>query len=132
MSEELPVINGNPIQLRQMMDNLISNSVKYTPMGGEITVSADKENGQVIIRVADTGPGIPVEDQSRIFEKFYRAKNVEAGIPGTGLGLAITKSIVDNHRGRIWVESEPGKGSTFTVVLPIAQDEPEKIKEKVN
>ena len=119
--EKLATLNANPLQLRQVMDNLIGNAIKYTPIGGKIMISAYIENGQVIIRVKDNGPGIPPNEHSKIFEKFYRAKNIEAGTPGTGLGLAITKSIVDNHRGRIWVDSTIGEGSSFIVVLPIAE-----------
>lgn len=115
---ELPLINGNSLQLRQMMDNLLGNAIKYTPVGGMISVSIDLEDGQIIIQVTDSGPGIPVEEHAKIFQKFYRAKNVDKSVPGTGLGLAITKTIVDNHRGRVWVNSQIGKGSTFVVVLP--------------
>ena len=81
-----------------------------------------EEGNQVILHVADNGPGIPLEEQGRIFEKFYRATNAPNGVPGTGLGLAIVKTIVDNHRGRIWVDSKPGKGAVFTVVLPVAKE----------
>jgi PAS domain S-box-containing protein len=112
-------IRGNPIRLRQMMDNLIGNAVKYTPEGGEISVELEEQSEQIIIRIADNGPGIPPADQAHIFEKFYRATNVPKGVGGSGLGLAIVKSIVDNHHGRIWVESIVGKGSTFVVVLPM-------------
>lgn len=73
---------------------------------------------QVIIEVRDTGPGIPKNEQSRIFEKFFRASNAPEGVAGTGLGLAIVKSIVDSYQGRIWVESKLGEGSSFFVVLP--------------
>ena len=121
IEENIPAVYGNPIQLRQMMDNLIGNALKYTPVGGEIAVKAMVEDGQAIIQVLDNGLGIPSEEQYRIFEKFYRAKNVQAEVPGTGLGLAITKSIVDNHRGRIWVDSILDQGSTFTVVLPVGE-----------
>jgi two-component system phosphate regulon sensor histidine kinase PhoR len=120
ISKNLPLVNGDPLQLRQMIDNLLGNAVKYTPSKGKIHVVAKQEDDQVVIQVTDSGPGIPLEEQTKIFEKFYRAKNVDEKIPGTGLGLAITKSIVENHRGRIWVKSEVGKGSTFSVVLPIA------------
>lgn len=115
---ELPLVKGNALQLRQMMDNLLGNAIKYTPVGGMINVSADQEDGQVIIQVTDSGPGIPAEEHAKIFQKFYRAKNVDKSIPGTGLGLAITKTIVDNHHGRVWVNSQLGKGATFVVVLP--------------
>ncbi len=115
--EDTPPVRGNPIRLRQMMDNLIGNAIKYTPEGGDITVRLFTADDQVVFEVSDTGPGIPVEDQPHIFEKFYRGGNV--GAEGSGLGLAIVKSIVDSHQGRIWVNSTPGNGATFTVVLPI-------------
>ncbi len=116
--DETPPVRGNPIRLRQMMDNLIGNAIKYTPEGGEITVRLFTADDQVVFEVSDTGPGIPVEDQPHIFEKFYRGGNVAAQT-GSGLGLAIVKSIVDSHQGRIWVNSAPGRGATFTVVLPV-------------
>ncbi len=116
---DIPPIRGNPIRLRQMLDNLIGNAIKYTPEGGDITVEMEVQGEQVIIRISDNGPGIPPADQPHIFEKFYRASNVPKGVGGSGLGLAIVKSIVDSHQGRIWVESLLGHGSTFTVVLPI-------------
>lgn len=118
IDEGLPVIRGNPIRLRQMTDNLLVNAIKYTAEKGTITVNLHLEDSQVIFEVADTGVGIPPTDQPHIFEKFYRASNAPKGTPGTGLGLAIVKSIVDNHLGRIWVESTVGKGTKFTVVLP--------------
>jgi signal transduction histidine kinase len=121
-SDDLPTVMGSRTQLRQLVDNLIGNAVKYTPVGGEVRVMITEEQKQLILHVADNGPGIPLEDQNHIFEKFYRASNVENGVPGTGLGLAIVKTIVDNHRGRIWVESKPGEGSGFTVVLPIVKE----------
>jgi signal transduction histidine kinase len=92
--------------------------MKYTPAGGEVQVELRPEGDQVILRVNDTGTGIPPNDQPHIFDKFFRASNVPAEIPGSGLGLAIVKSIVDNHYGRIWVESTLDQGSTFFVVLP--------------
>jgi len=120
LPENLPRVLGNPIRLRQMLGNLIGNAIKFTPASGRITVSGRQEGGQVILQVADNGPGIPSSDQPYIFDKFYRASNVPADTPGTGLGLAIVKSIVENHQGRIWVDSTLGQGTTFTVVLPIA------------
>jgi two-component system, OmpR family, phosphate regulon sensor histidine kinase PhoR len=119
LPEEIPPIRGNPIRLRQMLDNLIGNAIKYTPEGGEISISIEVQTDQDILRISDNGPGIPPNDQPHIFEKFYRASNVPKGVGGSGLGLAIVKSIIDNHQGRIWVDSLLGQGSTFTVVLPI-------------
>jgi two-component system phosphate regulon sensor histidine kinase PhoR len=114
----LPHIFGNPLRLRQMVTNLISNAIKYTPVGGRICVRAYVKSDQLILEVSDNGMGIAAADQPYIFDKFYRGENTLEDIPGTGLGLAIVKSIVNNHQGRIWVESQLGKGSTFTVVLP--------------
>lgn len=115
---ELPILRGNPLRLRQVMDNLLVNAIKYTPNKGKITVGLHSESGQIIFDVADNGIGIPGQDQLHIFEKFYRADNAPKGTPGTGLGLAIVKSIVENHGGRIWVESVLGEGTKFVVVLP--------------
>ncbi len=114
----LPLVLGNPIQLRQMLNNLISNAIKYSPVGGTISILTRFKGGQIIIQVSDNGKGIPTEEQPFIFEKFYRASNISADHPGTGLGLAIVKSIVENHNGRIWVDSTPGQGAAFTIVLP--------------
>ena len=113
----LPALRANPIRIRQMIDNLIGNAVKYTPVGGKVTVDVHAEDRQIIFEVKDTGPGIPREEQVRIFEKFYRASNV-SGTKGSGLGLAIVKSIVDSYHGRVWVESSENDGSCFFVVLP--------------
>jgi two-component system phosphate regulon sensor histidine kinase PhoR len=121
--EGLPQVLGNPIRLRQMVSNLLNNSIKYTPKGGEICIRIKAEDRQMILQVADNGPGIPPGDQPYIFDKFYRGSNVTGEIPGSGLGLAIVKSIVENHQGRIWVDSAPGEGTTFTVVLPIYDEE---------
>ena len=118
---DIPPIRGNPIRLRQMLDNLVGNAIKYTPEGGEISVEMEVQGEQVILRISDNGPGVPPADQPHIFEKFYRASNVPKGVGGSGLGLAIVKSIVDSHQGRIWIESLLGQGSTFTVVLPLSQ-----------
>ncbi len=116
--EGLPHILGNPVRLRQMLENLVANAINYTPKDGEIRVTTRSESEQVIIAVSDTGPGIPHADQPYIFDKFYRASNIPPDTPGAGLGLAIVRSIVENHQGRIWVSSTPGQGSTFTIVLP--------------
>ena len=121
--DKLPTVLGNPVRLRQLMGNLIGNAIKYTPAHGNIIVRGHAEEGQIIIQVTDNGPGIPPTDQPYIFDKFYRASNVPMDTPGTGLGLAIVKSIVDNHLGRIWVDSVVGQGSTFTVVLPVTEHE---------
>jgi two-component system NtrC family sensor kinase len=118
VAEKLPLLRGNPIRLRQMVDNLVGNAIKYTPEGGALDIRLQPQGNQIIFEVRDTGVGIPPTDQPHVFEKFYRASNTPKGTPGTGLGLAIVKSIVDSHEGRIWLESLPGQGTKFTVVLP--------------
>ncbi len=113
----LPALRANPIRIRQLIENLLGNAIKYTPDGGKITVVVRAEDHQIIFAVNDSGPGIPRDEQLRIFEKFYRASNV-AGTKGSGLGLAIVKSIVDSYHGRVWVESTVNEGASFIVVLP--------------
>jgi two-component system NtrC family sensor kinase len=121
IAQNLKVLRANPIRIRQMLDNLVGNAIKYTPVDGSVNVSMSMQGDQIIIKVEDTGLGIPPEEQGRVFEKFYRATNAVGGAEGYGLGLAIVKSIVDSHQGRVWVESVVGKGSAFIVLLP-AQD----------
>jgi two-component system NtrC family sensor kinase len=118
IAKDLPILRGNPIRLRQLMDNLLVNATKYTPVNGKISINLRAEANQIIFEVIDTGVGIPPADQAHIFEKFYRASNAPKGTPGTGLGLAIVKSIVDNHQGRIWLDSVVNKGTKFVVVFP--------------
>jgi PAS domain S-box-containing protein len=118
------VVAGDAALLRQMVANLVDNAIKYTPSGGSVTVGLSVEDAQALIRVTDTGIGIAAEDQVRLFEKFYRIKRRDtADIQGTGLGLAIVRSVVERHGGRVWVESELNKGSTFHLLLPLAESE---------
>lgn len=111
-------LRANPIRIRQMTDNLIGNAIKYTPQDGRVRIILSMQENQIVLRIADSGPGIPPEEQARVFEKFFRASNRPRGVEGSGLGLAIVKSIVESHHGRVWVESQPGAGSTFVVLLP--------------
>jgi len=111
-------VTGDERRIRQVIFNLLSNAVKFTPAGGAVDVRATRVDGEVRVSVADTGPGIAAEDHERIFEEFQQT---EAGVEqreGTGLGLALSKRLVELHGGRIWVDSEPGKGSTFVFTLP--------------
>ncbi|HQJ10661.1 MAG TPA: ATP-binding protein, partial [Anaerolineae bacterium] len=111
---------GDRTLLRQAIANLVDNAVKYTPAGGTVTVGMDLSENVAIVRVSDTGIGITPENQVRLFEKFYRIKRRETtDIAGTGLGLALVKSIVEHHHGRVWLESELNKGSTFYIALPL-------------
>lgn len=117
--EGLPAVIGDGEKLAQVMINLLDNAIKYTPDSGRIVIEAKPSADKIRISVADTGIGIPGKDLSRIFERFYRvdrARSRELG--GTGLGLSIVKHIVEAHGGKVSVESEPGKGSRFTVSLP--------------
>lgn len=117
---DLPPILANKRTIEEVIANLLTNAVKYTPEGGTVTVSAEAERDYVHISVKDTGFGMTAEDLGRIFERFYRVKNDRTRfIAGTGLGLAIVKSIVEAHHGSVKVESEIDRGSTFHVLLPV-------------
>ena len=107
-------------RMNEVLGNLLSNAVKFTPQGGAVTLHAEQADGSVVLEVRDTGAGIPEAQLPYIFEKFYQADNQAAASQrGTGLGLAIAREIVDAHRGSISVESTPGVGTTFTILLPI-------------
>jgi len=127
--DDFPVIRADPGRLRQVLNNLVSNALKYSPLGSTVTLRAhERGRDQVIVEVIDEGLGVPADQAGRLFQKFERVRSPEhLKIPGTGLGLYICKGIVEGHRGRIWVESEPGQGSTFAFTLPVdpALQEPE-------
>ena len=114
-------IVGDERRVRQVIFNLLSNAVKFTPSGGSIAVTATQAGGEVQVSVRDTGPGIAPEDQARIFEEFQQAEAGKEQHEGTGLGLALSRRMVELHGGRIWVDSQPGSGSTFTFTLPVEQ-----------
>jgi signal transduction histidine kinase len=116
---DVDVVNGDERRIKQVIFNLLSNAVKFTPAGGEVDVSATRANGEVRVSVADTGPGIAPEDRERIFEEFQQTETGGVQHEGTGLGLALSKRFVELHGGRIWLESEVGRGSTFTFALPM-------------
>jgi signal transduction histidine kinase len=116
---EVDTVTGDERRIRQVVLNLLWNAVKFTPPGGAVDVHAARVDGEVRISVADTGPGIAPEDQTRIFEEFQQAAAGREQREGTGLGLALSKRLVELHGGRIWVESEQGKGSTFVFTLPM-------------
>jgi signal transduction histidine kinase len=110
-------IRGDPRSLDELASNLIDNAVRYTPAGGTVAVEVDAGEAGAALSVRDTGPGIPAEDLERIFEPFYRGQ-AQKSIPGTGLGLPIVKRIAERHGGRVEVETAPGRGSLFRVLLP--------------
>lgn len=121
-AEDLAVVMGDAALLRQSITNLVDNAIKYTPSGGTVTVGLSVRDNQAIIRVSDTGIGIAPADQVRLFEKFYRVKRRDTmNVQGTGLGLAIVKSIVERHGGKVWVDSELDRGSTFYISLPLSE-----------
>ena len=117
VTPSLPRLRGDRKRLRQVLQNLLDNAVKYSSAGGEVRVRTYSSNGAVRIEVSDDGPGIPYEDQRLIFEKFGRSSGSESK-PGTGLGLFIARSIVEAHGGTLDVESMPARGSTFVLKLP--------------
>jgi signal transduction histidine kinase len=116
--EQLPPVRADRHRVMQVLSNLIGNSLKFTPQGGSITVSAKPQDGHVLFSIVDTGPGIPREHLSDIFSPYWQAKRTER--MGAGLGLPIAKGIVEAHGGRIWVESEQGRGTQFYFTLPHA------------
>jgi signal transduction histidine kinase/HAMP domain-containing protein len=119
---KLGELTADERKFKQILLNLLSNAVKFTPDGGRIDVSARRENDNVVIAVHDTGIGIAAQDQAAVFEEFRQVgRDYTSKHEGTGLGLALTKKFVELHGGRIWLESEPGKGSTFTFTIPIKQ-----------
>jgi signal transduction histidine kinase len=117
---ELPFLLANRVNIEEVVSNLITNAIRYTPEEGQVRVSAETDSECLIIRVKDNGIGIAPEEVEHIFKRFYRVKNDQTRhIDGTGLGLPIVKSIVEAHNGSISVSSQPGVGSTFIVRLPI-------------
>lgn len=115
------VVKGDPVRLSQLLSNLIDNAIKYTGRGGRVELSLDIDGGEAVIRVKDTGMGIPASDIPYIFDRFYRVNQARSGDEGgAGLGLSICREIATSHGGRITVASEPGFGTTFTATLPLA------------
>jgi PAS domain S-box-containing protein len=120
-TEPVAPIAGDAARLSQLLDNLVSNGIKFTPAGGSVSVTLAANGGSAVIDVSDTGIGIPSGERPRLFERFFRSTlATERAIQGTGLGLSITKDIAESHGGRIDCESTEGKGTTFRVELPFA------------
>nr|CAA9296908.1 sensory box histidine kinase/response regulator [uncultured Armatimonadetes bacterium] len=116
----LPWVRGDSDRLAQVVNNLLSNAVKFSPSGATVQLSCEAQDKEVVVSVRDRGPGIPQEAQGRLFQKFYRVDSSSTRqVGGTGLGLAIAKAIVEQHGGRVGVESHPGEGSTFFFALPV-------------
>ena len=120
----LDIVTGDERRIRQVIFNLLSNAVKFTPRGGLVDVAATQSNGEVRVSVADTGPGIAAEDLDRIFQEFQQTEGGARHHEGTGLGLALSKRFVEMHGGRIWCDSDVGRGSTFVFSLPVSEARP--------
>lgn len=120
--KELPLIMGDAERIGQVIINLLSNAIKYSPRNSSIAITAGQQAESIVVSVKDQGSGISIEEQEKIFERFYRVtSNNMHTYPGMGLGLYISSQIIERHKGRIWVESEPGKESAFYFTLPILQ-----------
>ncbi len=118
LPDSIPIIRGDGQRLEQVMLNLMTNAVKFTPEEGNITIRVRKEDTGLVISVRDNGIGIPKEEQDRLFKPYSRLSADRQHHPGLGLGLALSKQVVELHGGRIWVDSEQGKGSTFSFFIP--------------
>jgi signal transduction histidine kinase/CheY-like chemotaxis protein len=124
VAPEVGLLNADRLRFRQVVLNLLSNAVKFTPEGGQVDVRAFIRDQDLVVLVADTGVGVPAEDRERIFDSFQQGTRLSGQAEGTGLGLTLTKRILELHGGRIWVDSEAGKGSTFGFALPVGSEEP--------
>jgi signal transduction histidine kinase len=119
LPKTLPPLRADPIRLERILHNLVENAVKYSP-GGEVRVSARRDGKNLVIEVHDQGYGISLEDQAKLFQPFQRIRQAETdGIKGIGLGLLVCRSLVEAHGGRIWLESQPGQGTTIFFTIPI-------------
>jgi signal transduction histidine kinase len=122
--DSLPPVRGDKERLSQLVGNLISNALKFTPAGGSVIARTFVDDGRAVVEIADTGIGIPVGEHSRLFQRFFRSSTAtEQAIPGTGLGLVISRAIAEAHGGTIGVTSLPGEGTTFRVEIPLERDE---------
>jgi signal transduction histidine kinase len=124
IDERLGRLRGDERKVKQVLLNLLSNALKFTPEGGRITVSARVHDEVAEVSVTDTGVGIAPEDQEAVFEEFRQVGASAAKQEGTGLGLALSRKFIELHGGRIWVTSAVGVGSTFTFTLPVRREEP--------
>jgi two-component system sensor histidine kinase KdpD len=123
LQDALPAADADFDLVQQVLKQLLDNALKYSPPGSPLTISARRDDGRVVVSVADRGSGIDEREQMLIFDKFFRAREHRFRVPGTGMGLAIAKGIVEAHGGKIWVTSEPGQGSMFSFALPVRRVE---------
>jgi len=120
---DLPPVEADPVQIGQVLSNVIENAVRFSPKGSEIHITAARWRSAIQVRVTDQGPGIPPDDRDRVFEEFYR-RDAGAGRGGTGLGLSIARAVLVAHGGSIWASAAPGGGTAVSFELPIALDDP--------
>lgn len=118
---DLPRVRADPERVRQALDNLISNALNYASAGGDVVVSARSDDRELVVSVTDSGPGIPLDEQERIFEVGMR---LDSARPGSGLGLAVSRAIAEAHGGTLTVDSTPGKGAIFSLTLPLERGAP--------
>ncbi len=119
----MPQVSIDVEKIRLSVQNLLDNALRYTPAGGSVTISLNRDKKDVEFSIKDTGLGIPKDQQNRVFAKFFRAANVmRTDTEGSGLGLFIAKNIIEAHDGRIWFESEENRGSAFHFTLPIKEE----------
>lgn len=125
-ADDLPATQADPLRLQQVLTNLINNALKFSPAEGVVRVAVERRGPELLFAINDQGRGVAPEDHARIFERFYQSdSNVRSRTGGYGLGLSIAKLIVEQHGGRIWVDSQPGEGATFSFTLPIKDDDVE-------
>jgi two-component system sensor histidine kinase BaeS len=120
VDEDVPIASIDPKRFRQVIANLLSNAVRYTPSDGAIDIDIRAEGDQIEVGISDTGPGVSTEDLPHLFERFYRGDPARNRTGGSGLGLAIAKQWVEAHGGRIWAENRPTGGAKFTFRVPLA------------
>jgi len=118
IADDVPSVTVDEMQIDQVLTNLLENAARHSPPGGDIRLSVEQAGDDVVVRVADDGPGVAPEERERVFEAFYRGASIPDS-PGTGLGLAIANAIVTAHDGRVWIEDTPGGGATFAFEIPV-------------
>jgi signal transduction histidine kinase len=116
--EDFPSVSGDETRLEQVLSNLVSNAIKYSPQGGEIRIHGQIRSAQVIVCVSDEGPGVAPDDIPHIFDRFYRSSNAKRTTKGAGLGLYLARAVIEAHGGRIWVDPRPGDGARICFSIP--------------
>src|SRR5262249_11391367 len=126
LESNLPEVAADGPRVGQVLSNLLSNAIKFTRQGGKVVVSAREQDNTIVVSVLDNGPGIPRENLSKVFDRYWQSEETRRA--GVGLGLAIAKGIVEAHGGKIWADSELGKGSSFFFTLPLATPDTKRLK----